>query len=90
MRASLESPAAPAGSPRSNVRFVPAGWVVAALGVARFVVSRGKFGKLGIAALLWSVTPRRLKLAAAGFVAAALIVLLGSLAAIILLALQLT
>ena len=51
--------------------------------------SRGKFGKLGIAALLWAVTPRKLKLIAAGFVAAAMLVVLGSLAAIVLLAMQL-
>ena len=60
-----------------------------ALGVARVVISRGKFGKLGIAALLWAVTPRKLKLIAAGFVAAAMLVVLGSLAAIVLLAMQL-
>jgi hypothetical protein len=74
---------------RDEVRFVPAGWLVAGLGVARFVLSRGKFGKLGIAALLWAVTPRKLKLIAAGFAAAALVVVLGSLAAIVLLAMQL-
>lgn len=73
-----------------DVRFVPAGWLVGALGVARFVVSRGKFGKLGIAALLWAVTPRKLKLFAAGLVAAWLLVVLGSLAAIVLLAMQLS
>ena len=72
-----------------EVRFVPAGWLVSALGVVRFVASRGKFGKLGIAALLWAVTPRKLKLIAAGIVAAALVVVLGSLAAIVLLAIQL-
>jgi hypothetical protein len=75
--------------PRSEVRFVPAGWLVGALSLARFVASRGKFGKLGIAALLWSVTPRKLKLIAAGIVAGAVIVVLGSLAAIVLLAMQL-
>ena len=85
MRASAVSTREPQG----DVRFVPAGWLVGALGVARFVASRGKFGKLGIAALLWAVTPRKLKLIAAGVVAAAMVVVLGSLAAIVLLAMQL-
>ena len=88
MRASSQRlPARPAA--REDVRFVPAGWLVAALGLARFVVSKGKYGKLGIAALLWAVTPRKVKLFAAGFLAAGLIVVLGALAAIVLLALQL-
>ena len=84
----MRAPAVSAREP-GEVRFVPAGWLVAVLGAARFALSRGKFGKLGIAALLWSVTPRKLKLIAAGVVAAGLIVVLGSLAAIVLLALQL-
>jgi hypothetical protein len=73
-----------------EVRFVPAGWIVALLGVARLVVRRGKFGKLGIAALLWSVAPRKLRLVLYGIVGAALVVVLGALAAIALLALQLS
>jgi hypothetical protein len=85
----MPPPAVSTHSSSGEVRFVPAGWLVGALGVARFVVSRGKFGKLGIAALLWAVTPRKLKLIAAGFVAAAMLVVLGSLAAIVLLAMQL-
>ena len=88
MRTSLQRlPASPAAG--DDVRFVPAGWLVAAIGVARFVVSKGKYGKLGIAALLWAVTPRKLKLFAAGLVAAALVVVMGALAAIVLLAMQL-
>jgi hypothetical protein len=85
----MRAPVLSTTEPHGDVRFVPAGWLVAALGMARFVVSRGKFGKLGVAALLWSVTPRKLKLIAAGFVGAALVVVLGALAAIVLLALQL-
>jgi hypothetical protein len=85
----MSTPAVSTRREHDDLRFVPAGWVVAALGLARLVVSRGKFGKLGIAALLWSVTPRKLKLVAAGFLAAALVVLLGALSAIVLLALQL-
>jgi hypothetical protein len=75
---------------RSDVRFVPAGWLVTAFGASRLVLGHGKFGKLGIATLLWSLTPRKVKLVAAGFAAAALIVVLGALAAIALLALQLS
>jgi hypothetical protein len=89
MRPSLPGPATYPSEQRHDVRFVPAGWLVAALGVARLVVSKGKYGKLGIAALVWAVTPRKLKLFAAGFVAAALIVVMGALAAIVLLAMQL-
>jgi hypothetical protein len=84
----MRVPAVSTPDSREEVRFVPANWLAAALGVARFAISRGKFGKLGIAALLWSVTPRKLKLIAAGFVAAGLIVVLGALAAIVLLAMQ--
>jgi len=75
---------------RTEVRFVPAQWLVAALSVSRLVLSRGKFGKLGIAALLWSLTPRKLKLFALGIVAAWLIVVAGALAALALLVLQLS
>ena len=75
---------------RSDVRFVPAGWLIAALGASRVVLRHGKLGKVGIATLLWSLTPRKVKLVAAGFLAAALIVVLGALAAIALLALQLS
>jgi len=75
---------------RSDVRFVPAGWLIAALGASRVVLRHGKLGKVGIATFLWSLTPRKVKLVAAGFLAAALIVVLGALAAIALLALQLS
>jgi glutaminase len=50
----------------------------------------GKLGKLGIAGLVWAVLPRKLKLAAWGLVLGAAIVLLGSLAALALLAMQLS
>jgi hypothetical protein len=89
MRVSLQRRAAYPSGGGQDVRFVPAGWLVAALGVARLVVSKGKYGKLGIAALLWAVTPRKVKLFAAGLAAAAMIVVLGALAAIVLLVMQL-
>jgi hypothetical protein len=84
MRNSLEAPS------RNEIRFVPADWLVALAGVARLALRRGKFGKLGIAALLWSVAPRKLRLVLYGMVGAALVVVLGAFAAIALLFLQLT
>ncbi len=60
------------------------------LAVTRLLFKGGKLGKLGIAGLLWSVTPRKLKLAAAGLVVGAAILLFGAVAAITLLALQLS
>jgi hypothetical protein len=84
VRSPVEAP------PQSEVRFVPAGWLVPLAAAARLALRRGKFGKLGIAALLWSVAPRKLRLVLYGIVGAALVVVLGALAAIALLALQLT
>ena len=74
----------------TEFRFVPAGWLVAALGAARIWLRGGSLGTLGIAGLVWSVTPRPLKLAAVFLVTAATIVLVGALAAIVLLAMQLS
>jgi hypothetical protein len=74
----------------TELRFVPAGWLVAALGAARIWLRGGSLGPLGIAGLVWSVAPRPLKLAAVFLVAAATIVLVGALAAIVLLAMQLS
>ena len=61
-----------------------------ALGILGPLFRRGRISKLGIAGLVWSVAPRGLKIAAAGFAATATIVLVGAVAAITLLALQLT
>lgn len=74
---------------QSELRFVPARWLLVSASLARLVLSRGKFGKLGIAALLWSVAPRKLRLVLYGVAGSALVVLLGALAAIALLVLQL-
>jgi hypothetical protein len=52
------------------------------------VLSGGKVAKLGLVGLVWSATPRRLKLAAAGVFLSWMIVVAGALAAIVLLALQ--
>jgi hypothetical protein len=80
--------AAPAGA-QEEIRFVPARWLAILFAVIQLVLKRGALGKVGIAALLWSVAPRRLRLVAGGLAAAAAIVLLGALAAIALLVIQL-
>jgi hypothetical protein len=77
-------------APEPGVRFVPARWLVAAVHVSRVLLRGGKLGKLGIAGLVWAVMPRKLKLVAWILVFGAAIVLLGSLAALALLAMQLS
>jgi hypothetical protein len=56
------------------------------LAVLDALLRRGRISKRGIASLMWSVTPRRYKIAAGGFAAAATIVRFGAIAAIALLA----
>jgi hypothetical protein len=73
-----------------DARFVPARWLVVVLTILRLLVRGGKLGKLGIAGLVWSVAPRKLKLVVAGFAVAAAIVLVGAIAAITLLVVQLS
>jgi uncharacterized membrane protein YecN with MAPEG domain len=58
------------------------------LGIAWTVLTGGKVAKLGLVGLVWSVTPKPLKVAAAGVVVTWMIVVLGALAAITLLVLQ--
>jgi hypothetical protein len=84
--------ARPAGAPadtQAEIRFVPARWLAVLFAIAQLVLKRGALGKVGLAALLWSVAPRKLRLVAGGLAAAAVIVVLGSLAAIALLLMQL-
>jgi hypothetical protein len=84
--------ARPAGGPagaHDEVRFVPARWLAVLLALVQLVLKRGALGKVGVAALLWSVAPRKLRLVVGGLAAAAVVVLLGALAAIALLAMQL-
>ena len=87
--ASVESGEAPQGDLR-DVHFIPARWLVLALAVVESLVSRGRISKLGIASLVWAVTPRSLKITAAGLAVGVSIVLLAAIAALTLLALQLT
>ena len=69
---------------------MPARWLVVAVAIVRHFFGRKRISKLGIAALVWSVTPRSLKVAVAGFAGVATIVFLGAIASITLLVLQLT
>jgi uncharacterized membrane protein YecN with MAPEG domain len=73
-----------------DVRFVPARWLVLLSGIAWTVLTRGKVAKLGLVGLVWSVTPKPLKVAAAGVVVTWAIVVAGALAAITLLVLQIS
>jgi hypothetical protein len=76
------------GAPE-DIWFVPARWLVIAVAIARLLLIRGPFAKVGAVGLLWSFAPRKLKLVTAGLAAAATIMIAGALAAIALLALQL-
>jgi hypothetical protein len=81
----------PPGAPSPPaVRLVPARWLMVVLAVLRMLLEGRKLTMLGIAGLAWSFTPRRLKLVAAGLAVAATVVVLGALAAITLLALELS
>ena len=71
-----------------EIRFVPARWLVLLLGIAGTLLTGGKIGKLGLVGLVWSITPRPLKVAAAGVVVTWMILVVGALAAIMLLVLQ--
>jgi hypothetical protein len=59
------------------------------LAIVRLLFNGRKVSRLGLAGLVWSFTPWTLKIVAAGVVLAGAIVLLGAIAAITLLALQL-
>ena len=69
---------------------MPARWLVLALSILWALFSPGGISKVSIASLAWSLTPRSVKIAAAGFALASAVVLFGAVAAIALLALQLT
>jgi hypothetical protein len=67
---------------------VPARWLVAMVPVARLLFTGGRITKFSVLGLIWSFTPRALKIAAAGVAVAVAIILFGAVAAITLLALQ--
>ncbi|HEY7690825.1 MAG TPA: hypothetical protein VH816_00650 [Gaiellaceae bacterium] len=72
----------------SEIRFVPARWLVLLLGLAWTFLTGGKIAKLGLAGLVWSVAPKPVKVAVAGVLVSWVIVVAGAVAAITLLALQ--
>jgi hypothetical protein len=86
--APVDSSEAPRGDLR-DVQFIPATWLVLALAVVESLFGRGRISKLGIASLVWALTPRSLKIAAAVLAVGVSVVVLGAIAAITLLALQL-
>jgi hypothetical protein len=69
---------------------VPARWIFVLAAVARLLLKGGKLGKFGVAGIVWSFAPRKLKLVAAGLAGIATIVLVGAVSAITLLMLQLS
>ena len=71
-----------------EIRFVPARWLVLLLGIAWTLLTGGKVAKLGLVSLVWSVTPKPVKVAMAGVVVSWVIVVFGAIAAITLLVLQ--
>ena len=94
-RSQLPVPRAPLGRRRHSgapdaIWFVPARWLVVAFAIARLLLTKGAFAKFGVVGLLWSLAPRKLKVVTAGVAAAWAIMIAGSLAAIALLALQLS
>ena len=84
------APGAPWPGGASELRFVPARWILVLAAIAaRLLLKGGTLGKFGIVGLVWAFAPRKLKFAAAGLAASAMIVLVGAVAAITLLTLQL-
>jgi hypothetical protein len=73
-----------------EIRFLPARWLVLLLGVASVVLRGGKLTKFGLVGLVWSLAPRPVKFAVGGLAASGVIVVLGALAAIALLVLQIS
>ena len=70
---------------------MPARWILVLAAVAaRLLLKGGTLGKFGIVGLVWAFAPRKLKLAVAGLAAAAMIVLVGAVAAITVLTLELS
>ena len=66
------------------IEFRPARWLVATLTLLGLWLARPRVGKRALLAVAWGFIPRRFKLIAGGAAALALIVLAGSLAALVL------
>jgi hypothetical protein len=66
------------------IEFRPARWLVATVALLWLWLVRPQFGKRALVAFAWRFTPRRFKLIAGGAAAFALVVLAGSVAALVL------
>ena len=65
------------------IEFRPARWLVATVALLLLWLVRPRFGKRALVALAWRITPRRFKLIAGGVAAVALVVLAGSVSALV-------
>jgi hypothetical protein len=65
------------------IEFRPARWLVAIVALLWLSLVRPQFGKRALVAFAWRFIPRRLKLIAGGLAAVALVVLAGSVAALV-------
>ncbi len=83
----VSNPSQPGGG-LPEFRFVPARWILVLAALARLVFKGGALGKLSVAGFVWSFAPRKFKLVALGLAGAMTIVLMGAVAAIVLLAMQ--
>jgi hypothetical protein len=72
------------------IEFRPARWLLAAVALLSLWLVRPTIGKRALLALAWRFTPRRLRLIAAGAAGLALMVLAGSVAALVLVLEQLS
>ena len=92
MAGALDKPVSrpfPAARAGETWRFVPARWLVLLFTVVQLLLTGGSLGKVRAAGLVWAFVPRRLKFLAAGVAAVWTIVVLGAMAAVVLLLMQL-
>jgi hypothetical protein len=80
----------PAADEWRLIEFRPARWLVVSLALLAFWLVRPALGKRALLALAWRFTPPRVRLMAGGVAALALVVLAGSMAALVLVLDQLT
>jgi hypothetical protein len=74
----------------NEIRFVPARWLTVLLALAGVLLSGSRVTKLGVTGAVWAITPAPLKIAVAAVAATWTIVVLGALAAIAVLILQIS
>jgi len=76
--------------PVNEIRFVPARWLTVLLAVAGILLSGRRVTRLGVTGAVWAITPAPLKIAVAAVAATWMLVVLGALAAIVVLILQIS